>query len=78
MILFSLQCDGLFLALYFVSFHATRVYSLSHKTVNSRENLWNVYCFATNQMMKAQKITDKLQNSELAFSSTRNFPFGSL
>ena len=25
-------------------------YSLSHKTVNARENFWNVYCFATNQM----------------------------
>ena len=25
-------------------------YSLSHKTVNTRENFWNVYCFATNQM----------------------------
>ena len=24
-------------------------YSLSHKTVNTRENFWNVYCFATNQ-----------------------------
>ena len=25
-------------------------YSLSRKTVNARENFWNVYCFATNQM----------------------------
>ena len=25
-------------------------YSLSHKTMNARENFWNVYCFATNQM----------------------------
>ena len=25
-------------------------YSLSHKTMNTRENFWNVYCFATNQM----------------------------
>ena len=27
------------------------VYSLSRKTVNARENFWNVYCFATNQML---------------------------
>ena len=26
-------------------------YSLSHKTVNARENFWNVYCFATNQIL---------------------------
>ena len=25
-------------------------YSLSRKTMNTRENLWNVYCFETNQM----------------------------
>ena len=25
-------------------------YSVSHKTVNARENFWNVYCFATNQI----------------------------
>jgi len=24
-------------------------YSHSHKTENTRENLWNVYCFETNQ-----------------------------
>jgi len=24
-------------------------YSLCRKTVNTRENFWNVYCFATNQ-----------------------------
>ena len=28
----------------------THCYSLSRKTVNARENFWNVYCFATNQM----------------------------
>ena len=26
------------------------LYSLSRKTVNTRENFWNVYCFATSQM----------------------------
>ena len=25
-------------------------YSLSRKTMYARENFWNVYCFATNQM----------------------------
>ena len=25
-------------------------YSLSRKSVNTRENFWNVYCFATNQV----------------------------
>ena len=24
-------------------------FSLTHKTVYTRENFWNVYCFATNQ-----------------------------
>ena len=37
-------------------------YSLSHKTVNAKENFWNVYCFATNQM---QKITNKLQQGSV-------------
>ena len=27
-----------------------RLYSLSCKTVNTRENFWNVYCFVTNQV----------------------------
>ena len=26
------------------------IYSFSRKTMNTRENFWNVYCFATNQM----------------------------
>ena len=60
-------------------------YSLSHKTVNARENFWNVYCFATNQMrdetaednrQTAAGISHNLiQNNELAFSSTRNLQF---
>ena len=40
-------------------------YSLSHKTVNARENFWNVYCFATNQMREetATRIShDLIQN----------------
>ena len=63
-------------------------YSLSQKTVNARENFWNVYCFATNQMRdetaKDNRQTtagishDLIPNNELAFSSTRNlqFPLG--
>ena len=56
-------------------------YSLSRKTVNARENFWNVYCFATNQMQDesakdnsqtaALIIKSRLMlNNELAFSST--------
>ena len=30
-----------------IRFHA---YSLSRKTVNTRENFWNVNCFVTNQI----------------------------
>ena len=60
-------------------------YSLSHKTVNARENFWNVYCFATNQLrdetakdngQTAGGIShDLIRNNELAFSSTRNLQF---
>ena len=34
----------------FVENEDKNAYSLSRKTVNARENFWNVYCFATNQM----------------------------
>ena len=57
------------------------IYSLSRKTVNTKENLWNV-CFGTNQMRdktaKDNRQTaalishDLTRNNELAFSSTRN------
>ena len=60
-------------------------YSLSCKTVNTRENFWNVYCFAANQMQDetakdnhqtAVLIShDLTRNNELAFSSTRNLQF---
>ena len=62
-----------------------RCYSLSHKTVNTRENFWNVYCFMTNQMRdetaKGNRQTaawishDLTRNNELAFSSTINVQF---
>ena len=55
------------------------VYSLSRKTVNSRENFWNVYYFATNQKRDETAKDncqtpacighDLIQNNELAFSS---------
>ena len=58
------------------------LYSLSRKTVNARENFWNVYCFTTNQMrdetakdnrQTAEWINHALtRNKELAFSSMRN------
>ena len=54
-------------------------YSLSHKTVNTRENFWNVSCFVTNQMRDEtakenhQTATwishDLIRNNEFAFSS---------
>ena len=47
-------------------------YSLSHKTVNARENFWNVYCFATNQM-RDETAKDNRQTAEEKY-----FPFGSL
>ena len=63
-------------------FCMTISYSLSHKTVNARENFWNVYCFTTNQMrdetakdnrQTAEWINyDLTRNNEFAFSSTRN------
>ena len=59
-------------------------YSLSRKTVNTRENFWNVYCFATNQMrdetakdrQTAALIShDSTGSNELSFSSTRKLQF---
>ena len=54
-------------------------YSLSRKTVNTREHFWNVYCFATNQKRdetprdKRQAAAwishDLIRNNELLFSS---------
>ena len=54
-----------------------KYYNLSRKTVNTRENFWNVYCFATNQMrdeiakdnrQTAEWINhDLTRNNELAF-----------
>ena len=60
-------------------------YSLFLTTVNTRENFWNVYCFATRQM-RDETVKDNRQtaalishdltwNNELAFSSTRNLQF---
>ena len=61
------------------------VCSLSCKTINTRENFWNVNCFATDKMqdetVKDNKQTtagishDLIQNNELALSSTRNRQF---
>ena len=65
--------------------HKTLFYSLSRKTVNTRENLWNVYCLMTNQMRdETAKDNGKTtagishnlkRNNELALSSTRNLQF---
>ena len=37
-------------------------YSLSRKTVNTGENFWNVYCFATNQM-RDETAKDNVQTT---------------
>ena len=37
-------------------------YSLSRKTVNARENFWNVYCYATNQM-RDETAKDNVQTA---------------
>ena len=62
-----------------------RYYSLSCKTVNTRENFWSVYCFATNQKRdettegNRQTATwishDLIRNNEVAFSSMTNLQF---
>ena len=59
-------------------------YSLSHKTMNTRENLWNVYCFVTNQMghepakdnheTMALVSCDLIQNNELRFFLLQRLP----
>jgi len=42
-------------------FTQVSIYSHSSKTVNTWETLWNVYCFATNQVWdETKKITAKL------------------
>ena len=41
----------------------TASYSLSRKTVNARENFWNVYCSATNQM-RDETARDNPQTAE--------------
>ena len=55
--------------------------------MNTRENFWNVYCFAINQMRdETARLTDNRQtaalishnfmrDNNLAFSSTRNLQF---
>ena len=60
-------------------------YSLSRKTVNTRENFWNVYCFATNHMQdkttknNGQTVVrishDLIRNDKLALSSTTDLQF---
>ena len=58
-------------------------YSLSRKTVNTRENFRNVYCFATSNQMRDETAKDNRQtaggishdlirNNELALSSSVN------
>ena len=46
-------------------------YSLSRKTVNTRENFWNLYCFATNQM-RDETTKDNHQTAASSHDLTRN------
>ena len=50
-----------------------RVFTYSHscKTVNTRENFWNVYCFATNQMPH-ETVKDPRQTAAWISHDTRN------
>ena len=50
-------------------------YSLSRKTVNARENFWNVYCFATNQMRDETAKDNGQTAAGMAPSSARNLQF---
>ena len=74
-----------------ISSQFKQFYSFSHKTVNAKENFWNVYCFATNQTQdktaKDNRQTaagvshELIQNNELAvylLQEVFNIPFGSL
>ena len=65
------------LILKFVSIlgHANICYSLSRKTVNTRENFWNVYCFATNQMRDETAKDNGQTAAGMTPSSTRNLQF---
>ena len=45
-----------------LDFSRLLTYSLSRKTVNARENFWNVYCFATNQM-RDETAKDNVQTA---------------
>ena len=67
------------------------LFSLSHKTVNAKENFWNVYCFAANQTWDETAKDDRqtaagishdlIRNNELAvflLQEIFNIPFGSL
>jgi len=61
------------------------IYSHSRKTVNTKENVRNVHCFATNQkrdetaednrQTAAWISHDLIRNNELGFSSTINLQF---
>ena len=50
-------------------------YSLSRKTVNARENFWNVYCFATNQMRDETAKGDRQTAEWINHDLTRNNEF---
>jgi len=53
------------------------LYSLSRKTLNTRENFWNIYCFVTSQKRdetakdnhQTAACHDLIRNNKLAFSS---------
>ena len=47
----------------------------SCKTLNTRENIWDVYCLETKQMRDETASHDLIRNNELALSFTGNLQF---
>ena len=47
----------------YIVYVQSMTYSLSRKTVNGRENFWNVYCSVTNQM-RDETARDNPQTAE--------------
>ena len=52
--------------------HLYNNYSLSCKTVNTRENFWNVYCFMTNQMREETAKDNRQTATWISHNSTQN------
>ena len=79
------QTKALASVVFFTLSHSKYHYSLSCKSVNTRENFWTVYCFTTNQVRdETTKVKEQttagishnlIRNKKLALSCTRNLQF---